>query len=319
MTFIYDEASFARDAQQQIAFLTPQMYRIESEVYQVRYPSFDIAPLMHVNEDGDMWDIGSVFYSGDVAGAAQWIAGRGFDMPYASVAATQHVQQNHLAGIGYEWSLQELERAAKLGRNLSTEKAAAASKVAQQFKWAIAMTGNTEKGLTGLVNNASVPAAQVANDGTGPSRLWSAKTPDQILRDVDEALEAPFIATKEVHLANTLLLPTSRFNMIARTRLTDTDITVMDFLRQSNAYTAQTGQPLTIRATRALETAGTGNGARMITYDNSREVVQFHLPGEHEFLSPFQKSSMTWEVAGIMNIGGLEIRLPKAIAYRDSF
>jgi hypothetical protein len=57
----------------------------------------------------------------------------------------------------------------------------------------------------------------------------------------------------------------------------------------------------------------------MITYDNSREVVQFHLPGEHEFLSPFQKSSMTWEVAGIMNIGGLEIRLPKAIAYRDSF
>jgi hypothetical protein len=27
--------------------------------------------------------------------------------------------------------------------------------------------------------------------------------------------------------------------------------------------------------------------------------------------------SMTYEVAGIMNVGGTEVRLPKAIAYRD--
>ena len=55
----------------------------------------------------------------------------------------------------------------------------------------------------------------------------------------------------------------------------------------------------------------------MMAYDNSREVVQFHLPGPHEFLPAFQKSSMTWEVAGIMNVGGVEIRRPKAVAYRD--
>jgi len=28
---------------------------------------------------------------------------------------------------------------------------------------------------------------------------------------------------------------------------------------------------------------------------------------------------MTYEVAGIMNVGGVEVRLPKAIVYRDSF
>jgi hypothetical protein len=47
--------------------------------------------------------------------------------------------------------------------------------------------------------------------------------------------------------------------------------------------------------------------------------VKFHLPGAHQFLPPFQKSSMTYEVGGIMNVGGAEIRLPKAVVYRDSF
>jgi hypothetical protein len=28
---------------------------------------------------------------------------------------------------------------------------------------------------------------------------------------------------------------------------------------------------------------------------------------------------MVYEVGGIMNVGGLDIRLPKAMAYRDSF
>ena len=126
------EINFA-DAQQAVGFLTPQLYRIETQVYQTRYPSFDYAGLMYVNTDGDMWDLGSVFFSGDIAGQAKFLAGGGFDMPYADVARSQFVNVNHFAGIGYEWQLQELQRAAKTGRNLRPEKALAASKVAEQF------------------------------------------------------------------------------------------------------------------------------------------------------------------------------------------
>lgn len=320
------EYEFMTDAQVGRAFLTPQLHRIETEVYMRKYPSFDFASLMEVNTDGDMWDVGTVFYSMDEVGRAEFLSGKGFDMPYASTLMNQHSQGYHLAGIGYEWTVQEMQRAAKLGRSLSSDKAMAADKGSQAFLWSIAMTGNTpgvatsEKNWTGLVNNASAPSAQVANDGTGPSRLWSAKTPDLILRDINEALEAVTSGTKETHAANTLLLPTSSFQQIARTRMTEGGShTVMSFVRENNSYTAITGQPLTIRATRALETAGTGSTKRLVAYDNSREVIRFHLPGAHEFLPPFQKSSMTYEVAGIMNVGGTEVRLPKAIVYRDSF
>jgi len=310
------DVNFA-DAQQALGFITPQLLRIETQVYQTKYPSFDYSRLMFVNTDGDMWDVGSVFYSGDIAGKAEFLSGKGFDMPFADIAQTQFLQQNHLAGIGYEWSLQELQRAAKLGRSLSSDKAMSASKVAEAFCYGIAIRGSTEKNLTGLVNDANVPTANVAADGTGSATAWTTKTPDLILRDVNAALNAPFNATNETQVANTLLLPTTRLQYMAGLRIGDGADTLLKFIKENNAYTLATGQQLTIIGSRELETAGASSTARMIAYDNSRDVVQFHLPGPHEFLPAFQKSSMTWEVGGIMNVGGVEIRLPKGLAYRD--
>lgn len=305
------------------AFLTPQLHRIETEVYLRKYPSFDISGLMFVNNDGDMWDVGTVFYSMDQVGRAEFLSGKGFDMPYASTTMDQYSHGFHLAGIGYEWTVGEMERAAKLGRSLSSDKAMAADQSAQSFIFSVAMTGRTpgaavsEKGWTGLVNNASASTSNVPADGTASARTFVSKTDTLVLRDINEALTSVTVATKETHAANTLLLPTSTYQELAARRLGDTTDTLLSFIAEKNAYTALTGQRLTIRATRALETAGAGSTKRMVAYDNSREVVRFHLPGPHQFLPPFQKGSMTYEVGGIMNVGGVEVRLPKAISYRD--
>ncbi len=306
-----------QDAQQAVGWINPQLLRINTEIEQEVFPDFDYSRLMSVNTDGDMWDIGSVFFSGTIAGAVEFLSHKGFDMPYADVATSQHLQANHFAGIGYEWSLGELQRASRAGRNLGNEKAMAARTVAESFCYAVAIRGNTEKNLTGLVNDANVSAANVAADGTGATTTFSTKTPALILRDINAALNAPYNATLETSRANTLLLPTTRLQALAVTTLENTDTTVLKFLRENNSYTLETGQPLTIIGSRELETAGAGATARMVAYDNRREVVQFHLPGPHEFLPAFQKSAMTWEVAGIMNVGGVEIRRPKGVAYRD--
>lgn len=320
MTFHYtSDAQFTTDAQQQLQFLTPQLYRINTAVEMIRYPAYDYARLLPINTDGDMWDIGSVFYSGDIAGKVEFLAGKGFDMPYADIATTQFVQQNHLAGLGYEWSLQELQRAAKLGRNLGTDKAAASRKIAESFCYSFFVRGSVEKGVTGLINNVNVPTANVPADGTGATTTWSTKTPELILRDINLALTAPINATKETSIPNRLMLPTTRLQYLAATpyAVNGGSDTILKFLRENNQYTAQTGQPLEIIGSRELETAGASSSARMIAYEYSRDVVQGHLPGPHEFLPAFQKSSMTWEVGGLLNIGGVEFRLPKGAAYYD--
>lgn len=318
-TFADKTEDFFVDAQVGRAFLTPQLYRIETQVYMKRYPNADLTGLLPINSDGDHWDVGTVFYSMDEVGKAEFLAGKAGDMPYASTLMGQNSRGFHLAGIGYEWSTQELQRAAKLGRSLSNDKANAARKAAKFFLRSIAMTGKTpgaatsEKGWTGFINDPNVPAANVAADGSGSTTPWANKTPDQISRDIWAAVNAVETNTKETHTATTVGLPTQKLRYIEQTRMTDTGSTILAYIRGNR----DGGENITFKPIRELAGAGSGATDRMVAYDNSEEVAQFHLPGDHEFIPAFQKSAMTYEVGGIMNVGGTEIRLPKAIVYRD--
>jgi hypothetical protein len=298
------------DAQQALAFLVPQLMRIQAEVYEVRYPAFAYEDLVFVNTDGDMWDAGVIFYSGDIAGEAEFLNSKANDMPYADVSREQFLTATHLAGIGYEYSRGELERAARLGQNLTADKARAATRRAEKFIYDIATIGSEETGLTGLFNDPNVPAVVAG-------QTFTAGTPEQVLAIINGALAAPSIATRGAYNANTIILPTTAIRDLASRVLTNTTTTFLAFVQANNSLTAQTQQALTFRASDDLETAGAGGTRRMVTYDRSPEAQQFALPGPHEFLDPWRKSSMTWEVAGIMNIGGYDGRIPKAMRYTD--
>ena len=312
-----------RDAQQALGFVTPQFYNIETSVYEIKYPSFDYASFVPVITEGNEWARGTLFYSMDSAGKAEWLNGRANDMPYADVSKTQYTQGFHMGGIGYEWNLEEINVARMEGIPLTDAKGRAARRIAEQFLWNVAMSGksdgtNSEKNWTGLTNDANVPAANVAANGSGSSTLWSTKTPDQILTDINAGLTGVFTTTQETEMGDTVLLPTAIYQSIASTaRSSNSDTTILKFLLENNAYTAQTGQPLLVRALRLLNTAGAASSGRAIIYRRDPEVLRFHLPMPHRFLPPFQKSSMSYEVAGIMRTGGLEVRLPKAISYLD--
>lgn len=306
------------DAQNALGFLMPAFHNVEREVYARKYPSFDYASLVPVVTEGNEWAAGTIFRSSDAAGKAEFMSGKGFDMPYADVTQDQHSHGYELAGIGFEWTLEEMERAAMEGRSLSTEKADAAKKIAEAKLYNIAMTGDAEKGWTGLVNSQLVAAADAAATGTASATEWSTKTPDNILADINAGITGVYTATEETEAANTVLVPTARYQYLASTpRSGNSDTSILSYLLANNAYTAETGQPLLIRGVRALNTAGQGGSARMAVYRRAPDVVRFHLPMPHKFLAPFQKSSMTWEVAGIMRTGGTEFRLPKAVSYID--
>ena len=312
------------DAQQALGFVRPQFYNIERTIYEVKYPSFDYASLVPVVTEGSEWARGTLFRSIDSAGRAEFLNGKGFDMPFADVTASQYTKGFELAGIGYEWGLEELSVAALEGRALGDDKARAARRIAEQFLWNVAMTGRTdgnlstsEKGWTGLLNDPNVPAI-TAPAGAGGGTAWTGKTANEIGADFNSALTGVITTTNETEEADTVLLPTSRYNYIASTpRTTGTDSTILSFLQANNVYTQRTGRPLLIRGFRGLETAGAAGSKRMVAYRRAPDVVRFHLPMPHKFLQPFQKSSMAWEVGGIMRTGGTEVRLPSAMSYVD--
>ncbi|MFT4076856.1 MAG: DUF2184 domain-containing protein [Asticcacaulis sp.] len=306
------------DAQSAIGFVTPAFYNIERTIYQRKYPSFDYASLIPVITEGSEWARGTLFRSSDAAGTAEFLSGKGFDMPYADVTRDQFLKGFELAGIGYEWSLEEINVAAAEGRNLTDEKASASRRIAEQMLWTVAMSGTTEKNWTGLINDANVTSTVAPADGTSSATAWASKTPDQVLRDFNALITNQYLGTSETAIADTVLLPWAVLNSMATTRLgSNVSDTILRFLRENNAYTAETGQQLTIRSLRALNTAGASSSGRAVAYRRDPEVLRFHLPMPHKFLAPWQKSSMSYEVAGIMRTGGTEIRLPKEVRYLD--
>lgn len=300
-----------RDAQQAIGFVTPALYRTHAKVLETEYPSFDYAGLVPVNSEGDMWDVGTLVYSGDYAGAADFLSGKGFDVPNVSANFSQGISNFHLAGAGYELSLREVNRASRMGVLIDTRLASAARLTSEQFIYNRVIRGSTEKNTTGLINNASVPTA---NATTGS---WGTATPAQMLGDINVALNDVITNTRETSIPNALLLPTSAFLTANNAQMPSVGMSVLTFLKMNNSYTAMTGNPLDIRASRELETAGASSTRRMVAYEKADDNMEFFLPGLYEFLPAFPISSMSWRVDGIMNVGQLEIYRPKTLSYRD--
>lgn len=311
---------FIRDAQQVLGFLTSQVSHIESQVVRILYPDIQYPQLVPVDTSANEWAKSVTFFSLDKLGRAQWFNHMATDMALADVQRSKHEQGIEMAGIGYRYTLEEVGQAMMIpGTNLTTERAEAARRSAEEFIDDVALRGDTKRGWTGLFNDANVTVIDVAGDGTGGSAAWADKTAAQVIRDFNAGLINMYSASKTIELANTVLLPVDVHSELAtRERSSGSDMTILAWLEKYNVYTAQTGQPLMIRAARGLENAGGGGDeGRMVAYRRDPQVIKLHLPMPHRFLPLWQTGPITYDIPGIFRMGGVEIRRPGAVRYVD--
>ena len=307
---------FGDAMQASLGFARKQTSHIEAGVYAFRYPELNYAELVPVDTSAGEFAKSVTYYSMDGAGSARWLNGNGKDVPVVGLQMEQHETAVHSAGIGYSYGYEEVNQARMLGIALDGEKARIARRAYEEMVYDVALNGDAEKNFQGLYSYSGVPAAAVAADGTSSATTWASKTPDLIIRDVNALLTGIVTATKETELADTLILPTERFNTIASTRLTDTNMTILEFIQKANVYTAQTGQPLMMRGKRGLLTKGGSSTARMIAYRRAPDVLKLHVPMAHKFF-PVQIEGFQFTIPGMFRLGGLDVRLPKAISYGD--
>lgn len=301
------------DAQAALGFLINQTSFIEQQVNEIVYPDIQYPQLIPVDTSAGEFAKSVTYYSADKYGKANWINGNSDDVPLAGTEMTQFQTPVYTAAIGYSFGWEEVNQAMMLGRNLQADDAAAARRAYEEMVDRVAILGDARKGFSGLINNSSVNAAAATNGdwfGTGT-------TGDQILEDVNNAIMAVSTGTAYTSVADTLLLPFTHMNLLATQRLGDTTLTLLNFLTNNNTYTATTGRPLTIRGVRGLETAGATNSARMVAYRRDPSVLKLHVPMVHRFLPIHQAGPLRWEVPGVFRLGGLDIRRPLEVKYRD--
>lgn len=300
------------DAQSAMGFVLSQTSYIEPGVYATKYPDIQYRSLIPIDTSGHPFAASVTFFSSDKFGAADWINGNADDIPKAGTTRTKHETQVHTAGIGYGYGFEEIGRAQMMGVNLPADDAAAARRAAEEMIDRVALQGDTNKGFTGLFDANGVTAYAPT---TG---AWDTATPVQIIKDLNEALLNVFNGTNTAAMADTLLLPWSKYNLIATTPFSEhSDETILSWFKRNNVYTVATGQQLTIRGMRGLDTAGAAGVTRMIAYRYSPEVLKLHIPMPHRFLQPWQSGPMRIDVPGVFRLGGLDVRLPKEVVYVD--
>lgn len=315
-----------------LAFVQLQARNINTRVYETRYPEYDFARLIFVDTSGNPWAPGVMTFTSNDSGKARLITAHSKDMPKAEVGQDSSLLTFKLAGIGYDYNLEEVNTAlAVVGGSLSDRKARAARRAYAKFLYNTTITGIPDlPGSTGLANYTGVTAIAAPADGTGGVRTWvdaagiGTKTPAQIVRDINLGIMAIYDGTYRTELADTVMLPLAAYVYIAQTPYSlTTQETVLSFIQRTNLYTLQTGRPLNfvVPDNGVLEAAGTASGAtgmgRMAVYKNDPEYVKLHLPMPHQFLPVYQDGWGHWEVPGIFRTGGVEILSIGAIRYID--
>lgn len=311
--------------QQALAFVQGQSFKVNQRVYETRYPDWDFGRLVFVDTTGPEWAPGVLTYTSDISGRANWQSGYAKDVPLADVSQSQSLRNFQLAAIGYQWNIEEVNSAIQVGSSLPDRRARAARLAYMRFMYDLTLKGSAEKGLGGLINYPGVTATTAPADGTGSVTTWvdedgvGTKTPAQIVRDINLALQGVYLSTYEQEMADTILLPVEAYNYIASTPYSATTMeTILSFVQRTNIYTLTTGQPLTIRTVRELSTGdAAGTGGRMVAYKNDGDFVKLHLPMPHRFLPVYQDGPLNFVVPGIFRTGGLELLTNAGMRYID--
>jgi hypothetical protein len=253
----------------------------------------------------------------DYRGAAKLIAEHATDLPLFDVTATKETGYIRTMGGAMVFTLDDLDRAALTGQDLSTEQQKAAVKGFEKGENDVLFFGSSKFKLKGFLNQHAANGGNVGlhslpSDGTGASRLWTTKTVTQIIRDLDEMVESVIEQSKNTIVPTTILLPRSRWALLNNTPFSvagGSEVTIKTWWERNHPG-------ITLDWLYELETAGVGGIKRAICYRLDEEVLQGQVPLPYDQKPP-QARGLSFLVPVRSRIGGVDIKHPLGILYFD--
>lgn len=304
--------SITNDADAGLGFVESTLTFVEAKVYETQYRHIVYQDIVPVSNEAGEGATSVTYYSVDGATMGKFIGSNAIDVPLSDISTEPHIVPVELGAVGYKYSDEELRQAAMLNRPLPQMKANLTMRGYEEHAQSVCFTGDTTKGLEGLLNNTNVPAASVVNPGGGTA--WSTKTAAQILFDINALFAQVFEVTKQVEKPDTLLLPTAQWSYIASTpRSENSDTTILQYVVQNSPYINSADD---IKALPELVGAGAGATDRMMVYTKDIDKVVFHIPMPYRIEQPVRKT-LGWEVPAVYKLSGVEFRFPLSAAYAD--
>lgn len=221
-----------------------------------------------------------------------------------------------------DWSLPELISAERLGRPVDQQKYEG-----MKLKWnmdvdAQVYGGDTDLGFDGLCNGSSVGEYAVPVGALG-SKLWSQKTPDEILADVNQILTTTWANAGWAVMPDRLLLPPDQYSYLIAQKVSSAgNISIMRFIEENNIVMTSTGKKLEIYPVKWLiglaagGTIGTADGHnRMVAYNKDVNYVRFPMTLLQR--TPIENRGLYQITTYWGRLGVIEFVYPETLSYAD--
>lgn len=298
------------DADESIHF-SRELEHVKAKTIETAYPELKNRTLIPVSTEAPNWAETITYEMYDKVGIFNILSNYSDDAPRVDVNGQKFTAYVRPLGGSYGYNLQEIRASRATGKPLDVRRAATAREAHRRLEDQIAWEGDANHNLGGLLSNTNTLEYTVPNDGTGPSKLWSTKTADLIIRDMMELANYPFTQTFGIETTDTILLPPGKYSKAALTKVgNDADLTVLKWFL-NNHPTCKNADWIN-----ALTGYGAGGTDRFLAYRRDPMKLEQEIPQDFEQLPP-QERNYEYIINCHARYAGVVIYKPLSIAWGD--
>jgi len=291
------------------AFFARELEQVKSRLFDVVKAPLAANRLIPVDSTTSPGARTVVYSQFDAVGVAKIIANYADDMPMAEVTGKQFSSTLKGLGFGYSYSIEDIRAAQLAGLPLEQRRANQALRAHQEAMNRLAFFGDATHGIQGWLTNANIPASAVVN-GAAASPLWSSKTPDEILRDLNSAVADIVSLSKGAEAPDTVVMPIKQYQQIAANpRSSTSDTTILQF------FLGQSPHIRSVEWASELEGAFPGATDGFIVYQRSIDKMWQEVPVLFEQFPP-QADNFAFKVPCHSKHGGTIVPYPLAQRFR---
>lgn len=294
-------------------FFKRQLEFVKSQTYDVKYPTLQATTVFPVSTEAGPGAETITYDQFDSVGLMKFISDYADDLPRSDVKGKQFSIIVQSLGGSYGWSLQEVRSAQMARRNLQGMRAMAARRANDQMVNRIGWFADGSAdwaGLTGILYHPNTTKIAATN-GT-----WSGATPDEIIQDVNDAINSVPDLTNGVEAVDTVLLPQLQYSQIATVpRSATSDTTILEFLRR--VHPGVEFRPIN-ELKDVTPNPRTGGAATnvMLCYRRSPDHLTYELPVIFEQFAA-QERNLSFVVPTHSRNGGFNVYYPLSIVQVD--
>lgn len=302
------------------AFFARELEHIKARSYDKLYPEYKATRLIPVETDAGSGADSITYRQFDNVGVMKIIANYADDLPRSDVFGKEFTTPIRSLGGSYGYNIQEIRAASMAGRPLQQRKANSARQSYEQktnrIAWFARDTDPEYAGLNGLIYAKNVTVSTVATGSSSGHKLWKDKTPDEILKDMNDIVDNMIDLTLGVEVPDVLLLPIKNYTLISSTpRSSTSDTTILEYFLRNKPMIASVEWVNELKDVSPLPSNVNGNdtGSLMICYRRSTDKLGLQLPQMYEQF-PAQERNLEFVIPTHARNGGVIVYYPLSIS-----